>query len=129
MKYLSDREIDIELNPGIYVFDNESATGKTFLYKMLTGLHSHPEVLCVTYDTVDLITDFEGLLNKRQVKLVLLDRYDMYAGRFDDVILKYKDDIVFILDYKNGYTLNKYAKICYIELTRDRLEVIDCDSV
>ena len=128
MTFLCGKEINIRLKPGIYLCEAESATGKTYLYKMLLGLHSHPEVICITYDTVELIADFETLLISRKAKLVILDRYDMYAGRFDDTIEKYRDDIIFIIDYKQGCSLNRYAKSCYVELSKDKLEVIDCDD-
>lgn len=61
-------------------------------------------------------------------KLVILDRYTMYAGRFDDIIEKYRDDIIFIIDYKNEQTLNRYAKYCCLEMRWDKLEVTDCDD-
>ena len=54
-------------------------------------------------------------------KLVILDRYTRYAGRFDDIIEKYRDDISFIIDYKNVLTLG-------LEMSWDKLEVIDCDD-
>ena len=43
--------INIELEPGIYVFDNQSATGKTRLAKLLSDYQAYGEpVIAYTYN-------------------------------------------------------------------------------
>ena len=49
MEFKSYREIVVNVKPGVYYFDSESATGKTFMCKMLTKL-KRKDVIVITYD-------------------------------------------------------------------------------
>ena len=73
-----DYNINILLDNGIYVFDAESATGKTWLCKQLKKLKAYGEpVDAVTYNDLLAGMRLENVV-KPQNKVVMLDRYDMY---------------------------------------------------
>lgn len=123
-----ERKVTINLNAGIYVFSNTSSTGKTFLYKILSKFTSRRDILCITYSNYRLISNLKEFVEKNNVKLLLFDRYDMYAGEFADDIIAIKDDIIILMDYKHGDIFNRYAEECEIELREDTLEVFAYDS-
>ena len=70
--------INILLDNGIYVFDAESAIGKTWLCKQLKKLKAYGETVdAVTYNDLLAGMRLENVV-KPQNKVVRLDRYDMY---------------------------------------------------
>lgn len=131
MKFNSYREIIVNLKPGVYYFDSESATGKTFICKMLARLRMK-DVIVITYDNEELIkneAELDMLINEKNAKLVILDRYDMYVGRFDDVMNRHRNDVIFLVDCKKPYKMKCEAKWCAINMTDKKVEVSDYDYV
>ena len=124
----SDRDIRIDLDVGVYMFDNESATGKTFLYKMLNNLVSRKDIVCLTYSTSKYISNLYDIVSDK-TKLILLDRYDMYSEKYQDTIREYSNKAVILLDCKVFAQLNDIAQMCFIELSETRLEVRSYDSI
>lgn len=123
IELLSDRKILIDLDNGIYTFGNESASGKTFLYKMLSKLRSGKDIIAITAETARYFNSFLDIARHDHVILVILDRYDMYEGKYVDNIVTLKDDAVILLDYKQGDLFSEYIQGCYIELSESSLEV------
>lgn len=95
--------LDINLpDSGLLIFANESGTGKTYLSELLKSLESE-SIAVVTYDRDENIQSaIINQIKKDSVKLVLLDRLDMYL---DDslvaMINKYSIDKVFLADLKH----------------------------
>lgn len=95
--------LDINLpDSGLLIFANESGTGKTYLLELLKSLESE-SIAVVTYDRDENIQSaIINQIKKDSVKLVLLDRLDMYL---DDslvaMINKYSIDKVFLADLKH----------------------------
>ena len=77
------------------------------------------------YDTYSLISDLSKLIEDRQLKLLVLDRYDMYCNWAKDVLIENKDNMIILIDCKQSTTFNEYIEDCVIELTNDSLEVKD----
>lgn len=123
LEIISDRKIIINLENGIYTMGNESATGKTYLYKMLDKLSTRKDILCLTFSSAELIDSITNIIKKRNVKLLVLDRYDLYAGKFANEIISLRNDLIILLDYKQGSIFGEYQDICTLELTETTLEV------
>lgn len=122
--------VRINLNPGIYRFGNESASGKTYMYKLLTSLSNRKDILGVSASNYHVFKNsIEELINNFNVQLVIFDRYDMYSEYFEDVMLKYSSEIVFLIDCKRSCSIRRNTKRCYIELYRDKIEVWDYGAV
>ena len=99
-KQMSSRKLYIRLNSnGLYVLNNESASGKTYLAKLLSALDGE---FSVTYNEVKGILDaniteaFSG-----KYKIVMFDRFDMYCTQeLYDKCVRYSKDMVILLDLK-----------------------------
>lgn len=94
-------KVNINLKNGVYAFDSESATGKTFLYKLLTSYKQlNDNVITISYNNVD--ADIIDMLSGSANKIILADRYDLYcendlslalfsAGKSNIVLLDIKE--------------------------------------
>ena len=96
--------LDINLpDSGLLIFANESGTGKTYLLELLKSLESE-SIAVVTYDRDENIQSaiINQIKKKDSVKLVLLDRLDMYLeDSLVAMINKYSIDKVFLADLKH----------------------------
>ena len=124
-KQMSSRRIHIDLiSNGLYVLDNESATGKTYLAKLLSALDV---AFSITYNEVQSILDanieeaFSG-----KYKIVMFDRFDLYCTQeLYDKCVKYSEDMVILLDLKDYYSYCKVApRPAQVVLERDVIAVV-----
>lgn len=95
--------LDINLpDNGLLIFANESGTGKTYLLELLKSLESE-SIAVVTYDRDENIQSaIINQIKKDSVKLVLLDRLDMYLDNsLVTMINKYSVNKVFLADLKH----------------------------
>lgn len=95
--------LDINLpDNGLLIFANESGTGKTYLLELLKSLESE-SIAVVTYDRDENIQSaIINQIKKDSVKLVLLDRLDMYLDNsLVATINKYSVNKVFLADLKH----------------------------
>lgn len=121
--------IKVNLEPGLYLFDGNSSTGKTYLCKLLKQLRGRGEpVDGYTYADarrIGLREYLRGLdLPSQDIRVLLLDRYDMYAGQFCDVIAELREHCVVLLDCKLDHHLGTSDDgICEIILEEGRIEV------
>jgi Ni2+-binding GTPase involved in maturation of urease and hydrogenase len=95
--------LDINLpDSGLLIFANESGTGKTYLLELLKSLESE-SIAVVTYDRDENIQSaIINQIKKDSVKLVLLDRLDMYLDNsLVATINKYSANKVFLADLKH----------------------------
>ena len=85
---------------GLYIFDNEGSTGKTYLATMLNRCKNVGEpVSSFTY--ADVLQGRRPLdVCKTTDEVVVLDRYDMYAHRFEDDVLTLAQNTVVLVDAK-----------------------------
>ena len=77
----NDYEIQIELEAGAYHFLPYSATGKTYLARMLYGLNER-DILVITYDTIKTVGESWAIekIQKGSYSLIFLDRFDLYGS-------------------------------------------------
>ena len=124
------KKIDIDLNNGIYIFDKVSGSGKTYLFNILSKITSTTDFLCITYTNHSFIEDLKSLCNRRNTKLLFLDRYDLYCDKFKEDIMSLSKDITVILDLKNiPNDIYINSSSCYIELTKDCIKVGAYDNI
>lgn len=114
--------INIDLDNGIYVFESESATGKTYLCKHLKKLRAYGEpVASFTYNDILLGNSIESVF--KNCKLVVLDRYDLYKEVGHDLMRMYKDKAIILIDCKLGFIEGIDSETCFIDLTKNNIEV------
>ena len=71
-----NRNVRIDLQPGLYDFHPLSATGKTFLLKMIKSV-GDPRKIAVTYHDILMGIDLRKIIDSKP-ELLLLDRFDLY---------------------------------------------------
>ena len=117
-------KIAINLENGIYVFDNESATGKTRLCKLLKEYQAYGEaVASYTYNDKLLGHPISEVLNPSKFKVVILDRYDLYEGDGKELINECAKSMVILVDCKDKFTVTNDEEWCYICMECNKIEV------
>lgn len=116
--------IYIKLNTGIYIFDNESATGKTRLCKELRKNQAYGEsVASYSYNDYLLRTPISAVLTPNKFDVIMLDRYDMYNGVGSDLIKECATNSIILIDCKAPLKVSAMCDICFISMSSDRIEV------
>ncbi len=116
--------INIKLNPGIYVFDDESATGKTRLYKELKDDSSlYNRVLAVNPADLRLGVDVNTLIKNGNHELIVLDRYDRMDGIDKDVLIYASKHAIILIDCKDTSDWVYGTDFCRIQMNRNGIEV------
>jgi hypothetical protein len=113
----------IDLEPGVYFFSSDSAIGKTYLAKLLQSRSSRQDFVIISYNNYYMIESLSNVIERQNAKVVLLDRYDMYAESFKNDILKYKDSVIFLIACKRGSTLMAGAYECSLEFSEGCMKV------
>lgn len=115
--------IDIKLDAGVYVFDNQSSTGKTRLYKELRECQKYGEnVAAYSYDDKLLGINMDTVLDSKY-KVILIDRYDMFLNEKIEKITELSDTSIILIDCKHDSYLNCDVEYCYINMEPYRIEV------
>lgn len=122
-KYI--RKIDIQLDSGIYIFEYMSATGKTFLSKLLHQYRTIGEpVASYTYADFCIDTKLENILVPGRYKVVVIDRYDMYhSEEFEQLMYKCAKDTIILVDCKDPRNRPLYDDIVTIEIEKEWIRV------
>lgn len=119
-----DVKIVVALGCGVYVFDNESATGKTRLCNLLKKYRAFGEpVAAYTYDDMLIDIPITNVLVPGKFQLIMLDRYDMYAGN-EDLIQACGENAIVLIDCKGDSPIIKNSEWCMIEMTPNSIEVV-----
>lgn len=120
-------KVIIQLPAGLFSFQCQSAVGKTYLAKQLRLLRGLGER--VDSFTVDDLRrgDLEGALTASDctvwdLEVLLLDRYDLYAGKFDAQIQTLSKTCTVLVDCKYQTCL-KGVQDCRIKRDASTLEV------
>lgn len=120
-----DVEINVNLENGIYIFDEKSATGKTRLCKELKELRRLGEpVIGYTYGDDNLGIDLVEVINKIHPKVLMLDRYDMYNGAFKEKLTEWAKNIIVLIDCKGDLEAETCTDWCTIEMGLREIEVV-----
>lgn len=96
--------INMPFMPGVFMFKQESAMGKSRLGKMFKSMMiKDMPVACYTYrDLVEYRLTLEEYLKDRHIEVLLIDRYNLYYDKFHDTINKLvKSGCMVMIDLKN----------------------------
>lgn len=121
-RYLPGVEIRLD-KPGVYVFPHSSAVGKTYLCTVLKDLSTRERVDSLTYSSIATI-DIDKFFNSEAKDLLMLDRYDMYAGQFLDEITRFSKTGIILIACESSYHFPMNVKPCRIRLYDNRIVVL-----
>lgn len=117
-----DVKITVNLDNGLYVFDNESASGKSRLCALLKKYRVYGEPVA-GYTYADFVNGLDiGTVLRDGYKLVLIDRYDMYLNHAIDRLEAFARSSIVLVDCKYGFAGSDFDW-CYIQMTSDTVEV------
>lgn len=118
-------QILIDAKQGLYIFDDESAIGKTRLYHELKSLQAAGEPVCaVRYDDGVPIQELRRWTDEREIKVVMVDRYDMYQSRELDMLLgQLCQKLTVLLDCKRGTAIKCEDETVFMSMGQNRIEV------
>lgn len=118
-------QIVVDAEQGLYIFDDESAIGKTRLYHELKGLQAAGEPVCaIRYDDGVPIQELKKWTDGREMKVVMVDRYDMYQNpELDELLKGLCQRVVVLLDCKRGHTIRYGDETVFMTMELNRIEV------
>lgn len=119
--------IEITGEPGVYFFDLESGIGKTYLLKSLKEVASFKDTIAYTYNDRLFLKDLKALVNEYRdnLKVIMLDRYDMYKNEFVDIIDSLADKCIVLIDVKEYEDVQcEFTGWAGIKRTEDSIKVI-----
>lgn len=114
-------KVIINLDNGVYYFDEESATGKTRLAKVFRGYTQDYPVASYSYDDLALKIPFDTLVKPGEQKVLVIDRYDIYKGTLTEQIKEFAKTGIVLIDCKGNPGVK--CNLCFIEMTADTIEV------
>ena len=112
--------IRVKLESGVYMFSDSAASGKTYLCSLLHKLRTVERVDGHTY-----IDDFypAELFDRSKRDLVMLDRYDMYAGAGVEEIAKFAQAGGIVLIDCKSHEFPMTVESCLLRFREGELEV------
>lgn len=116
-----NRKVSINLEPGLYDFASASATGKTFLVKMIKSINDSKKI-AITYSDILLGISLEKIM-ERSPELLVLDRFDMYDSESDFLKNFKNNSCVVIVDYKTQRNFCEFDDTCFVTLKENEVEV------
>ena len=112
------------IEKGLYVFQSESGTGKTYLYKII-NLCRHWGRPVSAYSCDDLSKGLRPLdICKPTDRIVMFDRYDMYAGQFDEEIRLLAEKTSVFLDTKTAAGLPMRYCLCTLHFEPNSFRIV-----
>lgn len=116
--------ITIDLEPGIWVFDNESTTGKSRLCKCLRDLELLGQPACgYSYEDMLLGRDLHNILTCGKYRVIMLDRYDMYPDAEHAEICECAKNTVVLLVCMRGFKGSNTDEVCFIDMSESSIKV------
>ncbi len=116
-----NRKVSINLEPGLYNFHSDSATGKTLLVKMVKSI-GEKDMVAITYHDIIMGIDLNKIISGNP-KLLILDRFDLYDEESVKLEALRDADCVTIVDYKTERRFCDFDDTCFVTLDRNQLEV------
>ncbi len=104
------------MNNGLYVFYNESSTGKTCLKNLLDKCKEFGEPVSA-YTYLDYMYKLSPSMKcKPTDSLVMFDRYDMYAKEFPDEVRNLAEHTIVLVDSKGSSFLPVSYRVCILDM-------------
>ena len=120
-------KVIINLEKGVYSAGVNSSTGKTYLYNVINAFARNIAV-AISYSDVERGINPAELIEKIQPEIVLFDRYDMYAGKYDNLIRDIADKTIVIIDYKLESSLRDIMREAEFIISAGKIEVVTYDD-
>lgn len=115
-------DISITADNGVYMFDSESGLGKTYLNKCLKIASSYGhQVDGYTYNDLLKGIGLDEYTSGRQLRCLMVDRYDLYNGRYNKLLEELGKTCIVLVDCKGNLSLD--YEYCLLELTEKSIEV------
>lgn len=107
--------------PGIYRLKKQSSTGKTYLCKTLKQCRMM-NIPVDGYDYYDYFTgrSFASLLDKG-LKLVMVDRFDMYNGKIEPYLSELAKDCIVLIDCNAAPNIDSTFSAAYVSMTESEI--------
>lgn len=128
-KNVGTPNILIDLKPGIYTFNNLSASGKSYLCRSLRKLRGAGDKVYGFSLQPDNFYEFEGMYASGKLddmEVIMFDRYDLYAEEFSakhaDTLYKLMKNCIILIDCKEQAYL-RHIDRCYIKLEDNSITV------
>lgn len=117
-------ELIFNLSNGIYLFDDQSAIGKTRLAKVMSKYAAYGEsVASFTYNDKLRGISLESFLSSTNAKVILIDRYDMYnEDAYEEMINKSTESVI-LIDCKGNFSVTDKYEMCLLKMTPNEIEV------
>ena len=80
--------------------------------------------VAISYSDVERGINPAELIEKIQPEIVLFDRYDMYAGKYDNLIRDIADKTIVIIDYKLESSLRDIMREAEFIISAGKIEVV-----
>ena len=116
--------VTIDLENGVYTFENLSASGKTRLAKLFSKWQAYGEPVA-SYTYIDKLRNISlhDILFDKDIEVVVLDRYDMYKGFCSNEVIQVAGDKIILIDCKSETLINIPIETCFIEMSEHSIEV------
>ena len=116
--------------PGIYIFDNMAATGKTRLFYLLRELEQKGESI-FTYTYNDILSNHTEYLDEKlkycldnHVKIIMLDRYDMYNGHGANLIRECSAESIIFIVCNAPLNMDAPVEMCFLEADQNKIDLL-----
>ena len=114
--------IEVNVEKGLLIPEDRSATGKTYLCNLLKRYKTYGEpVLGISYTDYINDIDIRNCLRDKP-KLIMIDRYDMFCGAFDEELIEASKNAVVVVDLKEG-SITDAEQTCELSLKGDKIEI------
>lgn len=119
----ANTDVKMDLPFGVYLLDRDSATGKTYLNKCLK--EAWLSGYCVdgyTYNDLLRRVTLGDYIKDRKLDCLMLDRYDMYIDKFQDIIEDLSKTCIILIDCKGSLDID--YNFCSVVLSDHCIEVV-----
>lgn len=119
--------VEILLNPGVYIFDIYSAIGKTYLYKVAEKYrHFGERISGYSYSEYLDNIPMKSRLDNSKYDVCIIDRYDMYYREGISEIQQFvKNGGIVLVATQKGVIPPNQSETCYIEFNNTVIRVTD----
>lgn len=117
--------VNIDLSNGVYALDDDGATGKSYLYKLLLAYSRiNQKVLALSYNADWGVNDYVKVLDRNKYQLVIMDRYDMYCSvEISRVLYSMEEEVIVLVDVKDWNKLSFCPNMAEVDLEVGRINV------